>query len=311
MHCWGLNQGCGQWVIGVPMHDQWLPPAEFVKAVPGLFDGPANMGWPVGWFISHKVGQKTFFDGHAAVQQGHDPGYLILHTSIPIVNYMLPVNMITSKHKVEVPVTSVLIEGKFMGTYAYVALGLICSQPVSLPTSPSTDPRTVPVSSATLVSRVEDAATTVVPSSVTSRCSMGWSTVVSGTTTGSGVAVDTPRVSAAPAWASPDDVRRIVRNLLDNATTHAGSRVDLVVDAEDAWARLDVVDDGPGVPPAHRERIFDRFHRADPARPHDAGSGLGLAIARALAEAAGGRLDLLPSPDGAHLRLLLPASRSG
>src|SRR5215471_9382181 len=134
MHCWGLNQGCGQWVIGVPMHDQWLPPAVFPKAVPGLFDGPVPMGWPVGLIVTHKVGQKTYFDGHLAVQQGHDPGYLILHTSIPILNYMLPVNMLTSKHKVEIPVTSVQIEGKFMGTYAYVARGLICSQPVSLPT---------------------------------------------------------------------------------------------------------------------------------------------------------------------------------
>jgi signal transduction histidine kinase len=127
------------------------------------------------------------------------------------------------------------------------------------------------------------------------------------TRVGTQVRVDTSLVSGAPAYAYPDDVRRIVRNLLDNATAHAATQVGLTVNADEQWARLDVVDDGPGVPPEHRERIFDRFHRTDTARPHNAGSGLGLAIARGLAERAGGRLDLLPTPDGAHLRLHLPA----
>jgi signal transduction histidine kinase len=126
--------------------------------------------------------------------------------------------------------------------------------------------------------------------------------------TTSRVPIDTGRVSAAPAWANPDDVRRIVRNLLDNATAHAAARVEVAVDVEpDGRARLDVVDDGPGVPEEHRERIFDRFHRADDARARG-GSGLGLAIARSLAERAGGELELLPGPGGAHLRLRLPGA---
>jgi signal transduction histidine kinase len=127
------------------------------------------------------------------------------------------------------------------------------------------------------------------------------------TRVGTRVRVDTSKVSAAPAYAEPGDVRRIVRNLLDNATTHAATAVELVVDVDGPWARLDVVDDGPGVPPEHREQVFDRFHRVDGVRTQGSGSGLGLPIARGLAERAGGSLDLLDSPDGAHVRLRLPS----
>ncbi|KRC42391.1 hypothetical protein ASE24_21180 [Nocardioides sp. Root224] len=128
---------------------------------------------------------------------------------------------------------------------------------------------------------------------------------------GARVSIDTTEVSGAPAYASADDVRRIVRNLLDNGVAHASSRVCLAVGVDGGWARLDVVDDGPGVPAEHRDRVFDRFHRVEAARPHDSGSGLGLAIARSLAERAGGRVDLVDSPAGAHLRVLLPTSRPG
>ena len=126
---------------------------------------------------------------------------------------------------------------------------------------------------------------------------------------GAAVGIDTAGVAPAPAYADPADVRRIVRNLLDNATAHAAARVWVRVDVEGRYARLDVVDDGPGVPPEHRQRVFERFHRVDPARSHVGGSGLGLAIARGLAERAAGRLDLLDSPTGAHLRLILPSQR--
>jgi len=97
-----------------------------------------------------------------------------------------------------------------------------------------------------------------------------------------------------------------VRNLLDNAVAHAATTVVLTVDVDAAHARLDVVDDGPGIPAEHRAQVFDRFHRVDTARPRGSGSGLGLAIARGLAERNGGSLELIDSPGGAHLRLLLP-----
>jgi signal transduction histidine kinase len=130
--------------------------------------------------------------------------------------------------------------------------------------------------------------------------------------------INTSAVSAAPAYANADDVRRIVRNVLDNAVAHARTRADLTVelleqadahqavDGAHGWAQLLVADDGPGVPAEHQNRIFDRFYRAEAARSPGAGSGLGLSIARGLAERNGGRLDLLESDVGAIMRLLLP-----
>ena len=132
---------------------------------------------------------------------------------------------------------------------------------------------------------------------------------------GGRIVVDTSTVSAAPAYANADDVRRVVRNLLDNAVAHARSRVVLTVDVADGpaaadgacgGARLLVADDGPGVPVAQRDRIFDRFYRAESARSPGGGSGLGLSIARGLAERNAGRLDLVDAPTGATLRLRLP-----
>ncbi|ABL81125.1 ATP-binding region, ATPase domain protein [Nocardioides sp. JS614] len=126
------------------------------------------------------------------------------------------------------------------------------------------------------------------------------------------VEVDTSAVSAAPTYADPGDVRRVVRNLVENALAHADSRVGLSVDLAEVgpgpWAELLVMDDGPGVPAEHRDRIFDRFYRADTARPRH-GSGLGLSIARELAERNGGTLDLVVTEPGATFRLRLPGSR--
>jgi signal transduction histidine kinase len=140
--------------------------------------------------------------------------------------------------------------------------------------------------------------------------------------TGGRVGVNTSAVSAAPAYANADDVRRIVRNVLDNAVAHARTRVDLTVDlleqahAHEAvdgargWAQLLVADDGPGVPAEHQERIFDRFYRAESARSRDGGSGLGLSIARGLTGRNGGRLDLVEAHAGTTMRLLLPQAAS-
>jgi len=124
--------------------------------------------------------------------------------------------------------------------------------------------------------------------------------------TGSAV-VDTARVSAGPVRGNASELRRVVRNLVDNAVTHAGSRVELRVDSHDGLVVLDVTDDGPGVPDDERELVFERFQRGDPARTRGApGTGLGLAIARSLAERADGRLELLDDVPGASFRLTLP-----
>jgi signal transduction histidine kinase len=124
--------------------------------------------------------------------------------------------------------------------------------------------------------------------------------------------VSTRRVSAGPVRGDPTGLRRLVRNLLDNAVTHARSRIDLELVTRDGHVVLDVVDDGPGVPDAERARIFERFHRGDPARTRGTpGTGLGLAIARGLAESAGGSLELVGHGPGARFRLTLPALPPG
>lgn len=127
-----------------------------------------------------------------------------------------------------------------------------------------------------------------------------------------GLRIDTTAVSAAPVRANRAELQRLVRNLLDNALAHARSTVLLELHAADGVARLDVRDDGSGVPEAERERVFERFHRADTARTrHTGGSGLGLPIARTLAERSGGTLELADDPGaaaGAHFVLRLPTT---
>jgi signal transduction histidine kinase len=84
-------------------------------------------------------------------------------------------------------------------------------------------------------------------------------------------------------------LERLVRNLVDNAQRHAVSRVAVTVSAVDGHALLIVDDDGPGIPEAERERVFDRFVRLDDARARDdGGSGLGLAIVADIVRVHGG-----------------------
>ncbi|MEU4822200.1 HAMP domain-containing sensor histidine kinase [Actinomadura sp. NPDC023710] len=113
-----------------------------------------------------------------------------------------------------------------------------------------------------------------------------------------------PRVMGVPGRLS-----RVVGNLLDNAQRHARSAVRLSVGEEAGTAVVRVADDGPGVPPADHERIFERFVRLDDARSRDeGGAGLGLAIARDLVLAHGGDLAVREAPGGGALfELRLPA----
>ena len=91
--------------------------------------------------------------------------------------------------------------------------------------------------------------------------------------------VDTSGVSAGQVRADPDQLGRIVRNLLDNALRHAATTVAVTVESTDAVVWLHVDDDGTGVPSNDRELIFERFGRSDHARSRDdGGAGLGLAI---------------------------------
>jgi signal transduction histidine kinase len=101
--------------------------------------------------------------------------------------------------------------------------------------------------------------------------------------------------------ADPERITQVIRNLLDNARRHAGpdGRVELSASGRGERLTIRVDDDGPGIPPAERERVFDRFHRSEAGRGRDSGgSGLGLAICRAIVELHGGSIRVEDSPLG-------------
>ena len=113
------------------------------------------------------------------------------------------------------------------------------------------------------------------------------------------------RASGADEWSGEevrvtgdhDALARAVANLVENARRHGRGRVTVEAAQVDGLARLEVSDEGPGVPDAERERVFERFHGG--------GSGLGLAIVRATAERHGGRAYV----NGATFTIELPAVR--
>jgi two-component system, OmpR family, sensor kinase len=109
----------------------------------------------------------------------------------------------------------------------------------------------------------------------------------------------------------PDDLHRLAGNLIENALIHtaAGTPVTVSVRRRDDSAVLEVADRGPGVPADMRERVFERFARGPNDTARAGGSGLGLAIVKAVADAHGGRVELLDAPGGgARFVVTLPAA---
>ncbi|MBK9178799.1 MAG: HAMP domain-containing protein [Acidimicrobiales bacterium] len=123
------------------------------------------------------------------------------------------------------------------------------------------------------------------------------------------IEVGTAGVSGGRVRGDREQLRRVVRNLLDNGVRHARSRVDVVVRTDGPVVVLEVVDDGPGVPPADRERVFERFARLDEGRIRTGGGyGLGLALTRSLVERHGGTVGVSDGPaGGARFVVRLPA----
>jgi PAS domain S-box-containing protein len=96
-------------------------------------------------------------------------------------------------------------------------------------------------------------------------------------------------------------IEQVLRNLLDNAVKYspAGTAITVRADAVAETLRIAVSDEGPGIPSAERERIFERFYRVlDPEGPPVAGLGLGLSICRGIVKAHGGRLWVEERPGG-------------
>ena len=115
-----------------------------------------------------------------------------------------------------------------------------------------------------------------------------------------------------------EELRRAVSNVLDNAVRHATTRVEVevITSVDHDQAVISVSDDGPGIQPADRERVFERFTRLDDSRGRSSGgAGLGLAIARELVTRAGGTVALTaarpPWQTRAELRLPLAPIMSG
>ncbi|MFJ4710588.1 sensor histidine kinase [Streptomyces sp. NPDC088785] len=127
--------------------------------------------------------------------------------------------------------------------------------------------------------------------------------------TGDRVPVTVDAGRPAPVTGSHGQLARVLGNLVDNAQRHAAGAVEVRVGLDAGTAVLTVADDGAGVPPGERERIFERFVRLDDARSRDGGgAGLGLAIARDVAARHGGTLTVRAAPRGGALfELRLPA----
>jgi heavy metal sensor kinase len=118
----------------------------------------------------------------------------------------------------------------------------------------------------------------------------------------------------APAHGDAERLRHALRNMLENAIDFSppGGEVAVATWRRGGEVGVTVSDDGPGIPPELRERVFDRFFRVDRARERaTGGSGLGLAITRELALAHGGRVWAeARAPRGSAFSLALPAAPS-
>jgi signal transduction histidine kinase len=107
----------------------------------------------------------------------------------------------------------------------------------------------------------------------------------------------------------PLRVRQAVGNLVDNALRHGDGEIVLRSRRASTGVELEVSDRGPGFEPAIADRAFERFARGDRARTRG-GTGLGMAIVRAVAEAHGGRAEIVAAGDGATVRIWLPDESS-
>lgn len=124
-----------------------------------------------------------------------------------------------------------------------------------------------------------------------------------------GLALHVDVIEGLPALTDPDKVREVLTNLLHNAVEYnrPDGTIDLSVRREGNRAVLEVADTGIGIAAEQRERIFERFYRADPSRhadtPH---AGLGLAIVKSYVELMGGRIAVVSGAGGTTFRVELP-----
>jgi len=114
--------------------------------------------------------------------------------------------------------------------------------------------------------------------------------------------------------ADPKALDQILVNLIDNGVKYTRADGNVWVEAREVGdsVRIEVRDDGPGIADKHRERVFERFYRADPSRSREAGgTGLGLSIVKHLVESMGGEVGVEPNtPRGSIFWLRLPSAKA-
>jgi signal transduction histidine kinase len=110
------------------------------------------------------------------------------------------------------------------------------------------------------------------------------------------------KIAASPdatTLGNPEHLSRLLRNILDNAIRYAERTVLIEARIDGESVRVEVTDDGPGIPPEERERVFGRFVRLDASRERlSSSTGLGLAIAKEIATAHGGDISIVGAPEG-------------
>lgn len=136
------------------------------------------------------------------------------------------------------------------------------------------------------------------------------SDAVAGLAAGLDRELDVSRTPDGTVIADRDRIIQVIRNLIRNAVEHtsAGGSITVNTEARNGSLEIAVSDDGPGIPPSERDRIFVRFYRVEPSRERaSGGTGLGLAIARAIVEAHEGRIWADEAPGGgARITFELP-----
>lgn len=130
---------------------------------------------------------------------------------------------------------------------------------------------------------------------------------------GHAIVVDVPR-DAPLLQIDPVLIGQALSNLLENAAKYspAGTKITIRLEQRSGQAVLSVADQGPGVPEAERDRIFDILHRAERGDGAPSGTGLGLAIVNGMVEAHGGSVRVTTGPNGrgARFEMSLPIAES-
>jgi signal transduction histidine kinase len=115
----------------------------------------------------------------------------------------------------------------------------------------------------------------------------------------------------SPVRGNPEKLQRVLYNLVQNAVRHTpqDGTVTLRAEPADGFVRIEVADDGEGIPPDQAEQVFDRFFRGGDGARNGAGAGLGLSISRAIVEAHGGKIWVEPGNGrGSRVVFTVPAA---